>query len=153
MSKVILAVCFKARAASVVPGCHTRDLTSPPPAGTCPSYSFAPWVHFRKLVLLGRLQQQDSIHTPWKRVCGSPRAPASRTEVGRAILVPPPSPGEGAAVGGGGVPWRWSGALPCHRRGLPPPPWRPPCRAGVQFQRGDECRLRPAPRERKEASK
>ena len=66
--------------------------------------------------------------------------------------MPPPSPGEGAAVGGGGVPWRWSGALPCRRRGLPPPPWQPPCLAGVQFLRGDERRLRPAPRERNEAS-
>lgn len=53
---------------------------------------------------------------------------------------------------GGGVPWRWSGALPCRRRGLPLPPWQPPCRAGVQFLRGDERRLRPAPREKNEAN-
>lgn len=57
------------------------------------------------MALLGRhLQLQDGVHTPWN---WGVRGRSRTTGVGRATLLLPPSPGEGAAVGGGGVPWRW----------------------------------------------
>lgn len=70
---------------------------------------------------------------------GGPRALPRRTGLGSASLAPPL----------GGTRGRRRRLSPPR---LPPPPWRLPRRAGVQFQRADERSLRPASRGRKEAS-
>lgn len=90
------------------------------------------------------LQQQDSIRTPLETcVQGCGRLPVEQRW--GELSWCPHNPGEGGGRGRQRRPWRWSGARQHAAAASSAAPWRPPCRAGVQFQRGDECRLRPAP--------